>query len=77
MELRQSNYGTAENREAGGFVNSAVNLFVFMQFLRIYLRIKRPSDRRAPLPTSHPGSIPDLFYFYNAIRQAAVGQNGL
>ena len=26
LELYQSNYGTAGNREAGGFVNSAVNL---------------------------------------------------
>ena len=25
MELYQSNYGMARNREAGGFVNSAVN----------------------------------------------------
>ena len=38
-----------------------LNLFVFVQFLRIYLRKTPPSpDRRAPFATPHPGSIPDL-----------------
>ena len=39
QELYQSNHGMAGNREAGGFVNSAVNvLYVKMTSSREYLR---------------------------------------